>query len=104
MSVSRSIAGGPGRTTPSGSRNHSRDRNPSHDRDRNRSYDRNRSRENSRGRDAPRQPPAGKPPTPQPRELSMEEIEKKSKALLEEYLQVHDLKVQSAILLSPYKR
>ncbi len=69
----RSIIGG-GRGTPTGSRNHSRD--------------------SSRNRDAPREPE--KPAPPPSKDLSEADIEKKTKAIIDEYLHLNDQTVSSA--------
>ena len=77
---------GSNRTTPVGSRNQSREA--------------SRNRDSSRNRDAPAAPDGdvekratAAAATPAATEHSTEYIEKKSKSLIDEYLQIHDMKV-----------
>ena len=70
---------GSNRTTPVGSRNQSRE--PS------------RNRDGSRGRDATSEADKRLAAAPAPTEHNPEYIDKKTKALVDEYLQIHDLKV-----------
>ena len=52
-------------------------------------------RDSSRGRDLNRRPEEKMPPPPAPqaKELSAEEMERKTKAILDEYLHILDVKV-----------
>ena len=67
-----------GRRTPSGSREASRDS--------------SRNRQPSRERPGEFREPA--PPPPVAKELTESEVEKKTKAIMEEYLHIQDMKVQ----------
>ena len=76
---------GSNRTTPVGSRNQSRE--PS------------RNRDGSRGRDATSEADKRLAAAPAPTEHNPEYIDKKTKALVDEYLQIHDLNVKNSLVV-----
>ena len=78
----RSMMGPGGRTTPSGSRDTSRDS--------------SRNRQQSRERPGEFKEPA---PPAIPKELTEAEVEKKTKAIMEEYLHIQDMKVKQSSIL-----